>query len=548
MSPECLERSQSVSNENDIKVDRSSGDFTETKRFWQSKESSTSIDESPVGGQPLPQLPPPVPKPRLQVALVGGERGTEPYDNVVQEMSHRSTSSASASISGPASASVHASEPSEELLHASTEDHLEDESFPMAAKSLDSDSREYGQESLELDSTEHSDKSIYKVREREDILDLDDDEGERSARVEPSAAMDEKKLSQSEQDEEEDRKSASFYIGESSVNVITKSATEKRSDFAFDNDGFESTQDSAHDDRQSKSPAPEMDADNSSNFEQTHEFLEAERQAADSLQLETREISKQSSPETGSEAASVEKSENEYSEKESHLHSEFVEAHRPTITEVQPADLMSSDTSVTEGSPVIMSPAGSVRSRKASDPFDIHSVGSDECKALSTSADPEVVFPTEDTTRIVRDRLDSVEYDVRSIETNEFIVHQSDDDILLVLETNADTKTDAISDERIGSGVVHSPIEAKISNISFDEQPVSILDQREELQQASEIHSPTQTPSSVAATSTQIVHFDSDEDNLLPAKKAPVVHSPIESVRAFDQAEYSTKFRLRRQH
>lgn len=52
-------------------------------------------------------------------------------------------------------------------------------------------------------------------------------------------------LTEQEQLDEDELNQAKFYIGEKSDNIITKSMTERRSDFAFDNEGYRSTQDSA---------------------------------------------------------------------------------------------------------------------------------------------------------------------------------------------------------------------------------------------------------------------------------------------------------------
>lgn len=115
------------------------------------------------------------------------------------------------------------------------EDRIEDESFPMSDK-FDSEGEarvkdhEYRVESLEYD-TEKSEASLYKIKEREDILDTDDRDDIKVA----------------EKDEEESlgtEAPASFYIGESIDNIITKSATEKRTEFAFDNEGYTTTQES----------------------------------------------------------------------------------------------------------------------------------------------------------------------------------------------------------------------------------------------------------------------------------------------------------------
>lgn len=551
-SAECVEAAV-TSGEQKEPIDRSSGDFTETKKFWQSLESGTPSEES----KPIPAAEPPVPRPRMQVAFVVESKQVDSAlktENIVQEISQTSLSTESAS----ASASAQATEPSEDV-QIPTDERLEDESFPIAAKSIDSDSREYGQESLELDSS-HSDKSIYKLKEREDILDLDDEEDEpaKKAASKLETAAEKKPASQGGEEDENNCNPTSFYIGESSVNIITKSATEKRSEFAFDNDGYDSTQDTAHDelrkdisdDRFSKSSTHEMEASTISDFEKTHEFLEAEREAADGEKVEKNEI-EPSEKETSKQEniksiqqtqnfleaerimqfSNSEKNENECSEKQSLLISASAEdvdmtfkGHlQPVIFEAQQADLLESDTSITEGSPVIQSPASSTKSGKTYS-YDVHSVESEEDKAMQATNEPIVSFPREHLDPLGSEHSEENQF----IETpkekpsvnlpeemslSEKFLHEEADDALL---------------RKIGAGVVHSPIEAKISNISFDDQPISILDQCDELQQANEVHSPVQITPNVAATS-QIVHFDYD-DEPIEAKKTAVIHSPVQAL------------------
>lgn len=566
------ESTESSSIDNDEKIDRTSGDYTETKKFWQSLEIGTPIEETKT----FLSTEPPVPKPRLQVAFVEEKKQSEislkTENIIVQEISQTSSSTGSAPIT--ISMSAQATEPSEDV-QIPTDERLEDESFPMAAKSLDSDSREYGQESLELDSS-HSDKSMYKLKEREDILDLDDEEEAAVKKEIQSEVGPELELTKGDDEDETNKNETSFYIGESSVNIITKSATEKRSDYAFDNDGYESTQDSAQDemrkdisdDRFSKSSTHELEAATISDFEKTHEFLEAERIAAEEYKIEKNETEAsekeikdgtkhlkqmQDFLEAERKVASIaiyEKSENEYSEKESHSISASAENtelslqmqdHKPVILEAQQVDLLDSDTSITEGSPVIQSPASSTKSGK-SNVYDIHSVGSEECRITEILTDQVVSFPKDD---FERGRLDSFgserSFEKPNVETvlEEADVEVVEKEIALEnikkVESKLNREIDDLVIKKIGTGVVHSPIEAKISNISFEDQNVSILDQNDELQQANEVHSPVQMTPTVAP-SAQVVHFDYDEE-LIQSKKSSVQFSPIEITKSFLEAE-----------
>lgn len=51
--------------------------------------------------------------------------------------------------------------------------------------------------------------------------------------------------SEGNEDEEDDNKRAQFFIGNKSHKIITKTSTERRTDFAFDNEGFRTTQESS---------------------------------------------------------------------------------------------------------------------------------------------------------------------------------------------------------------------------------------------------------------------------------------------------------------
>uniref|UniRef100_A0A1B0D7T4 Uncharacterized protein n=1 Tax=Phlebotomus papatasi TaxID=29031 RepID=A0A1B0D7T4_PHLPP len=89
-----------------------------------------------------------------------------------------------------------------------TEERLDDESFPISERLDYSDKRDEVEDKTECVEDDHN---LIKT----------DDESETG-----------------------ETKQAKFYIGESSTNIITKSQTERRSDFAFDNDGFRTTEDS----------------------------------------------------------------------------------------------------------------------------------------------------------------------------------------------------------------------------------------------------------------------------------------------------------------
>lgn len=177
---------------------------------------------------------PPVPKPRSQMSSFSGSflKTEESLENA----SLRELSQGSSRISSEQQVeySETSSIPNDSKLDLGrdddsiiAEDRLEDESFPVSDK-LDSDGesksnrKEFRIESLEYDA-DKSDASIYKMKEREDILDLDDIEDEGLVPSEQDAAAHEESAT-------------SFYIGESSGDIIMKSSTEKRSDIEDDDE------------------------------------------------------------------------------------------------------------------------------------------------------------------------------------------------------------------------------------------------------------------------------------------------------------------------
>lgn len=286
-------------------IDRSSGDYSETKKFWQSLEASGSLDE---------QAPPPVPKPRLSMEIklprssdessdvekaippASVERISVSFaeDNISQTSSSKISSEAQVEHSESSSLKT---DTRPEIMRdddsISADYRLENESFPKSdhldSEPIDVKSREpdISIESISLDSAERSSASAYKVnKEREcDILDLDDETQEPPRRG--SSIL-------HEQDEDEENESdaaaASFYIGESSGNIITKTATEKRAEYAYDNAGYESTKDSTQSASVTETqkvvqfednaePLVEFESkeDLSAKAQQTQSFLDAER-------------------------------------------------------------------------------------------------------------------------------------------------------------------------------------------------------------------------------------------------------------------------------
>lgn len=205
-------------------VDRSPGDYSETKKFWLSLECEQ---------QEPPQVPP-VPKPRSQSqAFASQSISFEEQEFGQSSITDDSISQSSSKISSEAQVEKSETYSSHIEIKSSfgpDEDScLENESFPQFSEKCDTDSIDLKQHKNEeifdgpSEQADQIDSSKYRMKEREDILD-DDDYADYEAK----------------------RSAASFYIGEKSGNIITKSAAEKR----FDDDTDERQEISNQEDRQ----------------------------------------------------------------------------------------------------------------------------------------------------------------------------------------------------------------------------------------------------------------------------------------------------------
>lgn len=222
-------------------------DYSDTKKFWQSLDSNKPTDETVQSGMV------PVPKPRSQMTtnLVKNEESFE--SNSVRELSQSSSKISSEQQVEYSESSSLISDCKQELRDddsMAVEERLEDESYPISDK-VDSDfydiknrenlSSSYQcskDDSFEIDlvkdkdlivdlsATNKDDFSIYKTKEREDILDLDDHEKRDLPLKRDLYKIDDF----AEEVDESDEKKTSFYIGESSGDIITKSS-EQRNDF-----------------------------------------------------------------------------------------------------------------------------------------------------------------------------------------------------------------------------------------------------------------------------------------------------------------------------
>lgn len=370
-------------------------------------------------------------------------------------------------------------------------DRMETDSFPQSEK-LETDSFDLKQRepdiSIEsLDDTERTTSSKYKVKEREDILDDDDDVGCEAGKV-----------------------AASFYIGESSGNIITKSSSEKRSEFDVDEsesksnqdetqlktndkDGFEFVEQSnvIRDDTQRevrfnlepeeiKLPH-EIDAF-VSDIQQTHVFLESER---DSNKIERSLLE--------------EKCETELSEKIAQ------EQNKDVNVKGREADLLEFDRSY--GSDNVLS-----------DPFESHvdivEIATDASEiGKNIGAEPVICFPDE--TYIKTDRNVEIE------------------------ELDSLDSTSPTEPQRVA--VIHSPIESK--PILREVECAGLIDtniyaekiSEKPYYETSEII-PVKTTGEILVEATQ---YKVDENILSHQSRPLVVHSPIETLKEFEQTKPS---------
>ncbi|XP_059611842.1 microtubule-associated protein futsch-like, partial [Phlebotomus argentipes] len=207
ITDESGEVSSSVATEDKEKT------FSEKKIFWESLESPKDgeklLEEVAKGARAAP-----IPKPRVQLStsLSKGEESSEAPSLREDTKSERSEISSERHVeygeSDSARSITESRSAGKEEDSITMEERLDDESFPLSDR---------------LDSSEKRDEAEDKTEYVEDDHNLmkTDDESETG-----------------------EAKQAKFYIGESSKNIITKTQTEKRSEFAYDNDGYRTTQES----------------------------------------------------------------------------------------------------------------------------------------------------------------------------------------------------------------------------------------------------------------------------------------------------------------
>lgn len=187
--------------------------FSEKKVFWESLESPKDgeklLEEVAKGARAAP-----IPKPRVQLStsLSKGEESSEAPSLREDTKSERS--------------------------EISSERHVEYGESD-SARSI-TESKSVGKEEDSIMTEERLDDESFPISERLDYSDKRDDVEDKTECVEDDHNL----IKTDDESETGEIKQAKFYIGESSTNIITKSQTERRSDFAFDNDGFRTTEDS----------------------------------------------------------------------------------------------------------------------------------------------------------------------------------------------------------------------------------------------------------------------------------------------------------------
>lgn len=570
-------REKDTDNDNES-IDRSSGDYSETKKFWQSLEAGQSFDEaqSPQQASSIP-----VAKPRLSVVLPA-----DIVEQVIESESSEKTSvsfveeniSQTSSSKISSEAQVERSETSslksdlrQDILRdddSITGDYrLENESFPKSdrldldvklekssiASDLD-DTKNRGVEadisieSLDYDSGERSASLKYKVKEREDILDLEDDQPRRKS----SSILHEENEEEEDEDEESRRNAASFYIGESKENIITKSATEKRSEYAFDNAGYETTKDSTHGEKQSiEADAQQIEqlahdsetakqsnqflqdvepVHSSSNIKETHLFLESERGTS---------ILSDSS--LGEEKCETESSEKVFSNQPIH---DFVESERQI-------DSLEYDSSL---------------SNAQSEQFESH-VEIEEISSISSGkksfahVEPIVCFPDEQIIeesehRVCIEKLDSFDSMPAAEPQHAAVIHSPIEDTKFASEIEytapIDTSVvpqDAIETvERESISDVLKSTETVLMDLSKEEIDISAQKsapvQYSPIESAKQIIESQQAQEKASEKSLQQAADDLFLEEIGVIKRAPVQHSPIETIKNVSKTfiEYETEY------
>lgn len=271
-------------------TDTTSDSFNQRKEFWDTLDNAK---------KQLEQETPPVPKPRQGISAREDSKSIETDTSSIRDIPDFKQ------------------DPREDSFNV--DDRLEDESFPLSDVSESLKSHDHKKKDLSTDEKQDKEDSISVSLKGEYVERHGDD-------TEPEISehgMSSKQLSKDAVPSlDEDDSPAAFYIGDKSDNIITKSATQKRDEFAFDNEGYQLS----HDDVAVDDDVPcktdfvhqglEIYDDRAINIKSDSE-LEKHliRPDIDEEKMEEEAIEEEIQLEHAKNAISVEKSETETSEK-----------------------------------------------------------------------------------------------------------------------------------------------------------------------------------------------------------------------------------------
>lgn len=374
--------------------------------------------------------------------------------------------------------------------------------------------------SLDYDSTERSSPSNYKVKERENILDDDDDV-------------------------DNPRNVTKFYIGESSGNVITRTSNEMEQSQTIEEttDFLQSERDVSDveiksETEQEKKPLDEDDSQREVRFnlqpeeigisahgndEQSLSFLEAEREAArveEKCETESQEknvlseslIATESQPDSLEFDRSFESDNVQSDSFESHI----LEAQQQSHVDIVEVESNASDNSTAaQEEPVVCFPEESQSKNEHSD-VKFEQLGSfDSISPTDPHGTAVIHSPIED-----KQHIEQTEQHSMRVDTEVYAEEMSE-------RIEFETTTDILEPVRVTQTEIVNPLEGDLLG---------------EEQLAPVVHSPVE--SSKPAFSEEI-HSAREEINfLIDTRPEPVQHSPVEAIHSFER-QISEKFELK---
>ncbi|XP_065073316.1 serine-rich adhesin for platelets-like isoform X2 [Ochlerotatus camptorhynchus] len=240
------------------KFDYDSSLFTDDKQE-EDTQASASFEETDT--QPQTEITIPKPTPRSQSNLTADVDASAATTSVATTTSTTTTTSSAAAVaSSLTTSSALATKPTDEASFVETTDH------DKPGVSGDASEFSSSQEPLPVPRPRTSISSRTDTQTRSSIIEsFDQPEDSIEQYPEPSSLRQESVASEdfsgaAQKDSvefetsEEDLSATKFYIGERSSDVITRTTSEKRSDYAFDNIGYEYSQDSGADEEPQQDP------------------------------------------------------------------------------------------------------------------------------------------------------------------------------------------------------------------------------------------------------------------------------------------------------